>query len=116
MAEASLSGMTLHVGDVERSLEFYRQVPGGQVVSHEAGREAILRFGGGLLRLRQGDGSPQLMFETDEPDGLKRGFTLDPDGNTLAFVGTGTAGNVPADFQHGVPFNPQMRDEDAGLG
>ena len=47
----SLVGLTLHVSDVDRSLEFYRRLPGAAVLFHLPGRFAMLRLGDGRLGL-----------------------------------------------------------------
>src|SRR5437660_4277605 len=47
----SLVGLTLHVSDVDRSLEFYRQLPGASVLFHMPARLALLRMGQGRLGL-----------------------------------------------------------------
>jgi len=47
----SLVGLTLHVADVDRSLEFYRGLPGAAVLFHLPGRFALLRLGQGRLGL-----------------------------------------------------------------
>jgi len=49
--DLTLAGVTLHVADVDRSLAFYQQFPGAQVISHLSGRFALLRFGTGRLGL-----------------------------------------------------------------
>lgn len=53
MEEAILAGLTLHVADLERSLEFYRHLPGAKVVVHRPGEFAMLRLGHGRLGLLQ---------------------------------------------------------------
>ena len=45
----SLVGLTLHVSDVDRSLEFYRKFPGASVMFHMPGRFALLKIGSGRL-------------------------------------------------------------------
>jgi len=47
----SLVGLTLHVADVDRSVEFYRRLPGAAVLFHLPGRFAMLRLGAGRLGL-----------------------------------------------------------------
>lgn len=53
--DLTLAGVTLHVADVDRSLAFYQQFPGAQVISHMPGRFALLRGTGrlGLLSDRK---------------------------------------------------------------
>ena len=43
--------MTLHVADVERSLDFYKRIPGAIVQQHRPGDSALLHFGEGRLGL-----------------------------------------------------------------
>jgi len=43
--DLTLAGLTLHVADVERSLAFYKQFPGAQLIFHMTNRFALLRFG-----------------------------------------------------------------------
>jgi catechol 2,3-dioxygenase-like lactoylglutathione lyase family enzyme len=49
----SLTGLTLHVRDVERSREFYERIPGARLHSHRPGQFALFSIGGGLLGLLQ---------------------------------------------------------------
>jgi catechol 2,3-dioxygenase-like lactoylglutathione lyase family enzyme len=53
MEEASLAGLTLHVSDLERSLEFYKRLPGARVVVHRPDEFDMLRIGHGRLGLLQ---------------------------------------------------------------
>jgi len=104
----SLVGATLHVTDVERSLEFYRKLPDAAVIFHMAGRFALLRIGTGRLGLLadqkrafhlevdcedldttyaklqelgvKTEGPP-----TDRPWGERDLWVLDPDGNLVEF-------------------------------
>jgi catechol 2,3-dioxygenase-like lactoylglutathione lyase family enzyme len=125
MAEASLAGLTLHVTDVERSLEFYREIPGAQVAMHRPGECALVRFGSGHVALVKGAGGVELGLETDDVTRLSQAMgggqsdgrlTLtDPDGNTLSITGEEFEGNF-AGRHGGVPMNPHLRDEDRGLG
>ena len=48
---ASLEGTTLHVADVERSLEFYKRIPGANVEIHRPGQFAMLTLGKSRLSL-----------------------------------------------------------------
>lgn len=102
----TLEGMTLHVADVERSLEFYTKIPGAQVQMHRRGSFALLSIGGGRLSLLK-EGPTHLEFDTPDPDVLyeqlkaaglpmeepptqkpwgEYDFTLhDPDGHCLEF-------------------------------
>ena len=63
----SLVGATLHVADVERSLEFYRRLPGASLMFHMTGRFALLRIGQGRLGLLKDDKRP-FHLEVDCPD------------------------------------------------
>ena len=104
----SLEGLTLHVADVERSLEFYGRLPGAQVMFHMPGRFALLRFGQGRLGLLA-DTKRAFHVELEVPDldaaaaelqrlgmqvdgptqrpwGLRDAHVIDPDGNLLEFA------------------------------
>lgn len=70
--KTSLEGTTLHVSDVERSLDFYKRVPGAVVEVHRPGRFALLSIGKsrlGLLGVRA-SGDFHLEISTDDLDGL----------------------------------------------
>ena len=72
MLETSLEGVTLQVTDVERSLEFYRKIPGAVVVAHRRGEFALVQIGKGRLGLlseRLG-GPTHIEVETADLDGL----------------------------------------------
>jgi len=47
----ALEGVTLHVADVEKSLDFYTRIPGANVEIHEPGNFALLRIGAARLGL-----------------------------------------------------------------
>jgi hypothetical protein len=47
----SLVGVTLHVADVERSLNFYKRIPDSSILYHMPGTFALLRVGSGRLGL-----------------------------------------------------------------
>jgi catechol 2,3-dioxygenase-like lactoylglutathione lyase family enzyme len=104
----SMVGMTLVVADVERSLEFYRRIPGAQVIFHRPGGFALLAVGSGRLGLLQASfGSTHIEFDVQDVDALylqlkaagfpveeppmqkswgEYDFTLhDPDGHCLEF-------------------------------
>jgi catechol 2,3-dioxygenase-like lactoylglutathione lyase family enzyme len=73
MQTVKLQGVTLHVADVEQSLEFYRKLPGTKVVAHRPGQFALLSVG--LMRLgllRQSTAQFHLEFETEDLDALYR--------------------------------------------
>ena len=104
----SLNGTTLHVVDVEKSLEFYQRIPGAELMVHRAGQFALLQFGQGRLGLLKWD-TPTFHIEMDSanldamhaqlvengitPESLpqdhhwgQRDFlVLDPDGNMIEF-------------------------------
>jgi len=67
--KVSLEGLTLHVADVERALEFYTRIPGAQVEMHRPGSFALLSIGNGRLSLLK-EGPTHLEFETPDPDRL----------------------------------------------
>jgi len=72
MLNTSLEGVTLQVTDVERSLEFYRTVPGAVVAYHRPGEFAILAIGKGRLGLlsKRLGGPTHIEIETADLDGL----------------------------------------------
>jgi catechol 2,3-dioxygenase-like lactoylglutathione lyase family enzyme len=103
-----LAGLTLHVSDVDRSLAFYRRLPGAAVLFHMPGRFAMLRLGTGRLGLLADQKRP-FHIELEVPDleaaaaELQRlGFQIegptrrawgeedvlltDPDGNLIEFA------------------------------
>ena len=109
MVTASLEGLTLHVADLERSLEFYAKVPEARVLTHRPGVFAMVQIGKarvGLLARAQSLGF-HLEIETADLDAMyahlqaagiepetppqKRpwgevDFTVtDPDGNAVEF-------------------------------
>ena len=51
METASLEGLTLHVADLDRSLEFYGKIPGARVLHHRPGNFAMLQIGKARLGL-----------------------------------------------------------------
>lgn len=101
----SLVGLTLHVSDVERSLSFYKRLPGSSVLFHIPGKFALLRVGSGRLGLLQDQKRPfhievdcqdldatcallqQSGFQTDGPRtrawGERDVLVIDPDGNLV---------------------------------
>lgn len=71
MASVSLAGLTLHVADLERSLEFYTKIPGAEIEIHRPGLIAILRIGQGRLGLLQrAAGRFHVELEVDDLDAL----------------------------------------------
>ena len=104
----TFQGLTLHVGDVERSREFYQRIPGAVLMGHRPGRFALFGFGGALLGLLQmTKGGFHIEIGASDLDAvherlLKAGVTptsaprnrtwgertfnvVDPDGNVLEF-------------------------------
>ena len=82
----SLAGLTLHVADVDRSLEFYRRLPAAAVLFHLPGRFALLRLGQGRLGLLA-DRKRLFHIELEVPDldvaaAELRGLGLEIDGPT----------------------------------
>ncbi len=65
----SMEGMTLHVENVERSLEFYTKLPGVQILTHRPGIFALLAIGNGRLGLLK-YGPTHIEFDTPDPDTL----------------------------------------------
>jgi catechol 2,3-dioxygenase-like lactoylglutathione lyase family enzyme len=104
----SLVGLTLHVSDVDRSLEFYRRLPSATVLFHLPGRFAMLRLGAGRLGLLADRKRPfhvelevsdleaaaaelrRLGYEVEGPArrawGEEDVLVTDPDGNLLEFA------------------------------
>ena len=64
----SFEGTTLHVSDVERSLEFYRRVPGAEVQAHRPGRFALVKIGRARLGLLGVGASGQFHLEISTSD------------------------------------------------
>ncbi|HLZ60538.1 MAG TPA: VOC family protein [Ktedonosporobacter sp.] len=71
----SMVGVTLEVADIERSLEFYKQIPGARVLLHRPGGFALLAIGNGRLGLlKQGVGPTHLEFDILDVDALYQQF------------------------------------------
>jgi len=101
METASLEGLTLHVADLDRSLEFYRKIPGAVVVVHRPGNFAILQIGKARLGLLPHAQALRfhLEIETENLEEMhaqlqaagKKAWgevdfnVIDPDGNILEF-------------------------------
>ena len=68
-ANISMEGMTLHVADVEQSLNFYMKLPNVQVLAHHLGAFALLSIGNGRLGLLK-YGPTHIEFDTPDPDAL----------------------------------------------
>jgi len=69
----SLVGLTLHVPDVERSLNFYKQLPDRSILFHMPGKFALLKVGSGRLGLLQDQKRP-FHVEIDCQDRMQRAF------------------------------------------
>src|SRR5689334_13935319 len=104
----SLVGLTLHVADVDRSVEFYRRLPDAVVLFHLPGRFALLRVGQGRLGLLADQSRPfhielevadldaaaaelqargvEIDGPTERPWGERDLLACDPDGNLLEFA------------------------------
>jgi len=106
--DISLSGVALHVADVERSLSFYRLLPDSSVLFQVPGRFALLQIGSGRLALLH-DEKRRFHLEFDctdldatyskltefgirtegppkiQPWGERDFMLLDPDGNLVQF-------------------------------
>ncbi|MGO8672609.1 MAG: VOC family protein [Capsulimonadaceae bacterium] len=108
MPSSSLEGLTLHVANLEKSVEFYSKVPGAELVMQFPGQFAMFRIGKGRLGLLQHSGTKfHVEIETDDLDTMheeliaagivpdepptvrswgERDFRVtDPDGNMLEF-------------------------------
>jgi catechol 2,3-dioxygenase-like lactoylglutathione lyase family enzyme len=113
--DVSLTGLTLHVDDVERSRDFYMRIPGAVLVQHRPGDFALLQLGEGRLGLLSAryvpDGGPRFHVEvssslagvdalyeqvraggiepqsppTDRSWGERTFHLSDPDGNLIEF-------------------------------
>lgn len=103
----SLVGLTLHVADVERSLNFYKRLPDSSIIFHMPGKFALLSVGTGRLGLLQDQNRlfhieidcqnldktcallKQSGFELEGPTarawGERDALVVDPDGNLLEF-------------------------------
>jgi catechol 2,3-dioxygenase-like lactoylglutathione lyase family enzyme len=65
--DVSLDGLTLHVTDVERSVDFYRRLPGAHLAIHRPAEFALFEIGGTLLGLLAWR-SPGFHLEMAAPD------------------------------------------------
>lgn len=105
----SLDGFSIHVHDVEKSLEYYSKLNGAVVLMHELGHIAQVSIGKGRLNLVKLDRQPpfHLEFEVDnidevyeelkhqgfltegkpetKPWGETTFYLIDPEGNLLEF-------------------------------
>ena len=107
--DASLEGMTLHVQDLARSLDFYSRIPGANLVVHRPGQFALLQIGKARLGLLQFAQNARFHLEVEaedlnvmydhlraagiepesppkrEPWGETDFMVVDPDGNLVEF-------------------------------
>ena len=102
----SLVGLTLHVADVERSLNFYKRLPNSSILFHMPGKFALLKVGSGRLGLLQDQkrafhveidcqdldatcALQEVGFQPDGPTtrpwGERDALVTDPDGNLVEF-------------------------------
>src|SRR5262245_16025110 len=74
--DVSLVGITLHVSDVERSLEFYRKFPGATLMFHMAGRFALRKIGSSRLGILADQKRRfHAEFDCDDLDAMHAKFT-----------------------------------------
>lgn len=66
--KASLDTVSLHVADVEKSIEFYSRLPGAEVVLHRPGQFAEIRLGAGRLHVVQLPGPIRFHLEMETDD------------------------------------------------
>lgn len=64
----TLEGLSLHVTDVERSIEFYSRIPGAELVTHRPGQFARFNIGTGSLHLVQLPGPKRFHIELNTDD------------------------------------------------
>src|SRR5947209_19340856 len=65
----SMEGLTLRVADVERSLAFYKMIPGVEEIVHRPGEFVLLSVGKGLVGLLK-YGATHVELGTSDVDGL----------------------------------------------
>ena len=65
----SMEGLTLRVANIERSLAFYKMIPGVEEIVHRPGEFALLSVGKGLVGLLK-YGATHVEFGTSDVDGL----------------------------------------------
>lgn len=116
MAKLTLAGLTLHVADLERSVAFYKRLPGALVHVYQPGLFAMVRIGEGRIGLLQrAAGRFHVELEVEDLDGYhaelrqagiepkgppvrhpwgERDFqVIDPDGFALEFEEAESAGD-----------------------
>jgi hypothetical protein len=103
----SLVGLTLHVADVERLLNFYKRLPQSSILFHMPGKFALLKVGSGRLGLLKDQKRPfhveidcqdldatcallkESGFQPEGPTtrawGERDALLVDPDGNLVEF-------------------------------
>jgi catechol 2,3-dioxygenase-like lactoylglutathione lyase family enzyme len=103
----NLVGLTLHVADVDRSLEFYKRLPDSSILYHMPGQFALLSVGSGRLGLLRDQKRPfHVEIDCDDLDatcallkdsgfpaegpttrpwGERDVLVVDPDGNLVEF-------------------------------
>ncbi|MBA2678964.1 MAG: VOC family protein [Ktedonobacteraceae bacterium] len=60
----------MRVEDVDRSVEFYMQLPGAEIITHHKGFFALVRIGAGRLGLQQNPSAPAFHLEFETPGDL----------------------------------------------
>ena len=109
MSGVQLEGLTLHVSDLEKSVEFYSRIPGAQKLMQFGSEFAMFKFGEGRLGLIQAEKNGfhvelstnknlDAIYEqvlaagfqpesppTQRPWGRRDFLLKDPDGNLLEF-------------------------------
>lgn len=108
----SLEGVSLHVANVEKSIQFYSRIPGAELLIHELGKFARFHIGSGylhLVHLPEAEGRFHVEMGTDDlkqlytelktagiepegpptetPWGITDLHVVDPDGHVLEFSG-----------------------------
>ncbi|MGH7179605.1 MAG: VOC family protein, partial [Tepidisphaeraceae bacterium] len=72
----SLTGVTLHVADVDKSVEFYKRFPGASVVFFLSGRFALLKIGSARLGILADQKRPfHVEIDCDDLDATHAKFT-----------------------------------------
>lgn len=126
--QTMISGTLVQVGDLDRAIDFYSRFFGAEVVQKNPGQSAELKIGQSRLDFIVGGRGLSLSMTASDLDGMRDaltrsgcdcmedgdGFTIaDPDGNQIRFR---SAAPHDPNGPHGVPWNPQDREEDRGVG
>jgi catechol 2,3-dioxygenase-like lactoylglutathione lyase family enzyme len=126
MIQAMLSGAIVRVEDLDEAISFYQAIPGARLT--RSGPGAMVEIGNGRLELVSEPRGISLCIEASDLDAFRDkmaqngcectesngGYSFaDPAGNI--FVVRQQAPREPG-AEHGVPFNPEDREEDRGLG